>query len=60
MDDADGPKNTVLAKCNEDEMVLDTTVGRLHLRWDETAQATPHVQNAFCAAQVRHLLRVSP
>ena len=40
---------TVLAQASEDAMVVDTMGGRMHVRWDETAQATPHGQIAFFA-----------
>ncbi|NJR44084.1 hypothetical protein HC761_01090 [bacterium] len=30
-------------------MVLDTLGGRIHVRWDETARATPNAQLAFFA-----------
>ena len=42
-------KKTVLAQASEDAMVVDTMGGRMHVRWDETAQATPHGQIAFFA-----------
>src|SRR5882672_1623312 len=32
-----------------DAMVVDTAGGRMHVRWDETAQATPHGQLVFFA-----------
>ena len=37
-------QKTVLARASEDAMVMDTMGGRMHVRWDETAQATPHGQ----------------
>ena len=37
-------QKTVLARASEDAMVVDTMGGRMHVRWDETAQATPHGQ----------------
>ena len=42
-------KKTVLAQASEDAMVVDTMGGRMHVRWDETVQATPHGQIAFFA-----------
>ena len=39
----------VLAQASEDAMVVDTMGGRMHVHWDETAQATPHGQIAFFA-----------
>ena len=42
-------QKTMLAQASEDAMVVDTTGGRIHLRWDESAQATPHGQIAFFA-----------
>ena len=42
-------KKTVLAQASEDAMVVDTMGRRVHVRWDETAQATPHGQIAFFA-----------
>ena len=37
-------QKTVLAQASEDAMVADTMGGRMHIRWDETVQATPHGQ----------------
>ena len=34
-------------------MVVDTAGGRMHVRWDETAQATPHGQLVFFAEFLR-------
>ena len=42
-------KKTVLAQASEDAMVVDTMGGRMHVRWDESSQATPHGQIAFFA-----------
>jgi len=42
-------KKTVLAQASEEAMLVDTMGGRMHVRWDETAQATPHGQIAFFA-----------
>jgi hypothetical protein len=44
MGEANEPKKTMLAQASEDAMVVDTMGGRVHVRWDETAQATPHGQ----------------
>ncbi|HEV2041659.1 MAG TPA: IS1380 family transposase [Casimicrobiaceae bacterium] len=41
------PKKSVLAQASEDVMVAQTMGGRMHVRWDETAQATPHGQVVF-------------
>ena len=49
MREAKEPKKTVLARAGEDAMVVDTMGGRVHVRWDETAQATPHGQIVFFA-----------
>jgi hypothetical protein len=49
MDEADEPKKTALAQASEDVMVADTMGGRMHVRWDETAHATPHGQIVFFA-----------
>lgn len=42
-------KKTALAQASEDVMVADTMGGRMDVRWDETAQATPHGQIVFFA-----------
>jgi Transposase DDE domain group 1 len=42
-------KKTTLARASEAAMVVDTMGGRLHVRWDEAAQATPHGQIVFFA-----------
>jgi hypothetical protein len=42
-------KKTVLAQASEDAMVAHTMGGRMHVRWDDTAQATPHGQIVFFA-----------
>jgi hypothetical protein len=44
MGEANEPKKTMLAQASEDAMVVDTMGGRVQVRWDETAQATPHGQ----------------
>ncbi len=49
MGEADEPKKTSLAQASEGAMVVDTMGGRVHVRWDETAQATPHAQIMFFA-----------
>ncbi len=49
MGEANEPKKTELARASEDAMVVDTMGGRMHVRWDETAQATPHGQIVFFA-----------
>jgi hypothetical protein len=49
MGDSNEPKKAVLAQASEDAMVVDTMGGRMHVRWDETTQATPHGQIAFFA-----------
>jgi hypothetical protein len=43
------PVKTVLAKASEEAMVVQTMGGRMHVRWDETARATPHGQLVFFA-----------
>jgi hypothetical protein len=43
------PKKRELAQASEAAMVADTMGGRVHVRWDETAQATPHGQIVFFA-----------
>ncbi|MCO5122379.1 MAG: IS1380 family transposase [Rhizobacter sp.] len=49
MGESDEPKKTVLAQAGEQAMAVDTMGGRMHVRWDETAQATPHGQVVFFA-----------
>jgi hypothetical protein len=49
MGEANEPKKTTLAQASEDAMVVDTMGGRMHVRWDETAHATPHGQIVFFA-----------
>jgi len=41
-------QKTVLAQASE-AMIVDTLGGRMHVRWDETAQATPNGQLVFFA-----------
>ena len=40
---------TALARASEDAMVVQTMGGRMHVRWDETVQATPHGLLVFFA-----------
>ncbi|HSM20939.1 MAG TPA: hypothetical protein VK876_01890 [Rubrivivax sp.] len=47
--EANEPKKTALAQAGEDAVAVDTMGGRVHVRWDETAQATPHGQILFFA-----------
>ena len=55
MGEADELKKTALAQACEGAMaagtmmVADTMGGRMHVRWDDTAQATPHGQIVFFA-----------
>ena len=49
MGESDELKKTALARASEAVMVTDTMGGRMHVRWDETAQATPHGQIVFFA-----------
>ncbi|WP_171017878.1 hypothetical protein [Ramlibacter sp. 2FC] len=50
MGEAYEPKETTLAQASAEVMVADTMGGRMHVRWDETAQATPHGQIVFFAS----------
>ncbi len=43
------PAKTVLAQVGKGAMVVDAMGGRVNVRWDETAQATPHGQIVFFA-----------
>lgn len=43
------PTKTALALAGEEAMVVQTMGGRMHVRWDETARATPHGQLVFFA-----------
>lgn len=43
------PKKIKLAHTASQAMVVDTMGGRMHVRWDEQAQATPHGQLVFFA-----------
>ena len=49
MGDAKEPKKSDLALACQEAMVADTMGGRMHVRWDDSAQATPHGQIAFFA-----------
>jgi len=49
MGESNEAKKTALAQASEDVMVAQTMGGRMHVRWDETAQATPHGQVVFFA-----------
>ena len=49
MGESNGPKKSMLAQASEQAMVMDTMGGRMHVRWDEAAQATPHGQLVFFA-----------
>lgn len=42
-------KKTELALAGEEAMVVQTLGGRMHVRWDESASATPHGQLVFFA-----------
>ena len=39
----------VLAQASQEAMVVQTMGGRVHVRWDKTARATPHGQLVFFA-----------
>lgn len=49
MGDTNELKKSVLALASEEVMVAHTMGGRMHVRWDESAQATPHGQLVFFA-----------
>jgi len=49
MGDANEPKKTELAQGSEEMMVAQAMGGRMHVRWGEAAQATPHGGVVFCA-----------
>lgn len=49
MGESDEPRKTALARRCAVARVADTMGGRVHVRWDETAQATPHGQIVFFA-----------
>jgi hypothetical protein len=44
------PTKTVLAQAAGEAMVVDTLGGRMRVRWDEQAQATPHGQLVLFAS----------
>lgn len=43
------PMKTAVAEAGEQALVVQTMGGRMHVRWDETARATPHGQLVFFA-----------
>jgi len=47
--EADEPKKTALAQAGAGLMVAHTMEGRVHVRRDDTAPATPHGQTVFFA-----------
>jgi hypothetical protein len=49
MGEHEQPTKTVLAAAAGEAMVVDTLGGRMRVRWDEQAQATPHGQLVFFA-----------
>jgi hypothetical protein len=49
MSESKRPTKTVLAGAASEAMVVDTLGGRMHVRWDEQAKATPHGQLVFFA-----------
>ena len=54
------PVKTALAAAAGEAMVVDTLGGRMRVRWDEQAQATPHGQLVFFAEFLAHCRRVRP
>ena len=42
-------KKTAVAQASEEFAAVQTMGGRMHVRWDETAQATPHGQIVYFA-----------
>jgi len=52
MDEADEPRKSALAQACHAAMVADTMGGRVHVRWDDSAQATPHGQIVFFAERL--------
>ena len=42
-------KKTAVAQASEAFAAVQTMGGRMHVRWDETAQATPHGQIVYFA-----------
>jgi len=51
---------TAVALASEEAMVVQTMGGRIHVRWDETARATPHGQLVFNARVPGDCRRVRP
>lgn len=49
MSEADEPRKGALAQASAQAMAIDTMGGRVHVRWDDAAQATPHGQIVFFA-----------
>ena len=49
MGESSKSKKTLLAHADEEAMAVDTMGGRVHVRWDDKAQATPHGQIVFFA-----------
>jgi hypothetical protein len=44
-----GAKKTALAQASQEAVAVQTMGGRMHVRWDPTAQATPHGQIVYFA-----------
>ncbi len=42
-------QKTAVAQASEEFVAVQTMAGRMHVRWDETAQATPHGQIVYFA-----------
>ena len=42
-------KKTAVAQASDEFVAVQTMGGRMHVRWDETAQATPHGQIVYFA-----------
>jgi hypothetical protein len=42
-------KKTALAQASQESVAVQTMGGRMHVRWDPTAQATPHGQIVYFA-----------
>lgn len=42
-------KKTALAQASEEFVAIQTLGGRMHVRWDDGAQATPHGQIVYFA-----------
>ncbi|MCY7319355.1 MAG: transposase [Ramlibacter sp.] len=49
MGESKKPQKSDLARACDEAMVVDTMGGRVHVRWDEKAQVTPHGQMVFFA-----------